>query len=177
MARPHTTSARSHSRGEGQNHTPVGRVLGVIRRWRERGAERRLGRLLTPRSRRALAERLRRIARDANDRRPRRGLDMLLPYRAAAVRTELLEIAALLEQVHDPDPACVHEIHELLANGDSPLYHRGVHVSELYATLYYLRAGLLAKDGTNSASSPQDQAIQPGRPNHQRSATAASDGL
>jgi hypothetical protein len=66
----------------------------------------------------------------------------LLHYRTAAVRTDLLEIAALLEQARDPDPACVNEIHELLTNGNSPLYHRTVHVSELYATLYYLRAGL-----------------------------------
>jgi hypothetical protein len=60
---------------------------------------------------------------------------VLLRYRAAAVRTELLEIAALLEQARDPDPAYAEEVHELLANGDSPLYHPGVHVSELYATL------------------------------------------
>jgi hypothetical protein len=66
-----------------------------------------------------------------------------LHYRAAAVRTELLELAALLEQATDPDPACVKEIHELLANGDSPLYHPRVHVSELHAALYYIRAGLV----------------------------------
>ena len=67
---------------------------------------------------------------------------MLLRYRAAAVRTDLLEIAALLEQSCDPDPASVKAIHRLLANRDSPLYDPGVHVSELYATLYYVRAAL-----------------------------------
>jgi hypothetical protein len=67
---------------------------------------------------------------------------VLLRYRAAAARTELLELAALLERASDPDPASVKAIHRLLANRDSPLYDPGVHVSELYATLYYARAGL-----------------------------------
>jgi hypothetical protein len=58
------------------------------------------------------------------------------------VRTALLEIAALLEQTHDPDPACVTATRELLTSGTSPLYNRGVHVSELYAALYYIRVGL-----------------------------------
>jgi hypothetical protein len=95
-------------------------------------------------SRRRIVRSLRRIVRDAND--PnwmRREHDVLLRYRAAAVRVELLEIAALLEQTRDPDPACVKAVRELVANGDSPLYHPGVHVSELYAALYYIRAGLV----------------------------------
>jgi len=116
---------------------------GLIRRWRKRHALRRRARLVSPRSRRILAQWLRRTARNANERDPlRRRRDVLLHYRAAAVRTELLELAALVEQAHDPDPDCVREIRELLANGASPLYHRGVHVSELHATLYYLRSAL-----------------------------------
>jgi len=67
---------------------------------------------------------------------------VLLRYRAAAVRTDLLEIAALLEHARDPDPACVTAIYELLANRDSPLYDPRVHVSELYATLYCVRVAL-----------------------------------
>jgi hypothetical protein len=73
----------------------------------------------------------------------RRQHDVLLRYRAAGVRVELLEIAALLEQTRDPDPACVKAVRELVANGDSPLYHPGVHVSELHAALYYIRTGLV----------------------------------
>jgi hypothetical protein len=67
---------------------------------------------------------------------------VLLHYRAAAVRTDLLEIAALIERVDNPDPDCVAALRNLLANGESPLYHRDVHVSELYATLDHIRAGL-----------------------------------
>jgi hypothetical protein len=41
----------------------------------------------------------------------------------------------------------VHEgIHLPLANGDSPLYHPGVHTSELRATLDYVRSGLHRPD-------------------------------
>ena len=134
-------------------HTPD---QGVVQRWRERSAERKLARLLRPRRRRDLVERLRRTAREATDRpRIRPGPDVLLHYRAAAVRTDLLEIAALLEQAHNPDPACVKEIHKLLANGDSPLYHPGVHISELYATLHYVRAGLVRDRASHLDDTPQ----------------------
>ena len=67
----------------------------------------------------------------------------LLHYRAAAVRTELLEIAATLEHTHNPDPDCIAALHDLLANGcDSPLYNPDIHVSELRATLHYVRSRL-----------------------------------
>ena len=155
MANPDTYSERPHEHAEPPTHTTLDPDRGIIGRWRERRAQRRLERLLRPRARRALAEALRRIANDATDRRHRRGgLDVLLHYRAAAVRTQLLEIAALLEQARDPDPATVREIHGLLANGDSPLYHPGVHVSELYAALYYIRAGLLREHACHPAPRP-----------------------
>jgi hypothetical protein len=67
----------------------------------------------------------------------------LLHYRVAAVRTDLLELAAILERAHDPDPACLAALHELLANGcDSPLYNADIHVSELHGTLHHLRTEL-----------------------------------
>jgi hypothetical protein len=122
-----------------------------VERWHGRRADRRLARLLTPRKRRALARALRGTAKDATEPGSCLHSSVLLRYRAAAVRTELLEIAALLEQAPDPDPACVHEIHQLLTNANSPLYHRSIHVSELYATLYYLRAGLLRDDASRPA--------------------------
>jgi hypothetical protein len=60
----------------------------------------------------------------------------LLHYRAAAVRTDLLEIAATLEHAHDPDPARIAALHNVLANGcDSPLYNADIHTSEPKATL------------------------------------------
>jgi hypothetical protein len=153
MATPDTSSERPHPRGDIPSHAAVERDLGVLQRWSKRNADRRLARLLRPRSRRALAEQLRRTAKDANDRNRWRAChDLLLRYRAALVRTELLEIAAMLEQVSDPDPACVTEIRDLLANGDSPLYHPAVHVSELYATLYYIRAGLVSDPAFCSAA-------------------------
>jgi len=160
MATPDTNPQLPNS--ETQTASTVTRNQAIVERWRTRKADRRLARLLTPRSRRALADALRRTANDTTEQ-TRRGLDAgartwcwspLLQYRTAAVRTELLEIAALLEAACDPDPACVKEIHELLANGNSPLYHRSVHISELYATLYYLRAGLLTDHAPRPTPTP-----------------------
>jgi hypothetical protein len=63
------------------------------------------------------------------------------------VRSELLEIAAILEHALNPDPACIGDLQELLANGcDSPLYNADIHVSELQSTLHYIRASLTAPD-------------------------------
>jgi hypothetical protein len=69
---------------------------------------------------------------------------VLLHYRAAAVRTDLLEIAALLEQANNPDPACITVLHHLLANdtADSPLYNPETSFTELEAILAKVRAGL-----------------------------------
>ena len=115
----------------------------TTRRWRERRAERRRARLVSPRHRRALARMLRGIAKDAVDPNPlRRPLDVLLHYRAAAVRTDLLEIAALLERAQDPDPSCVAALRQLVRDGASPLYDPAVHVSELHTALHYAHAGL-----------------------------------
>ena len=49
----------------------------------------------------------------------------------------------MLERTHDPDPARVEALRNLLANGcDSPLYNAEIHISELHATLNYVRSGL-----------------------------------
>jgi hypothetical protein len=173
MATPNTRPQFPHD--ETQEASTITRTQGIVERRRTRTADRRLARLLRPRSRRALAQALRATANDTSDR-SRHGLDAgatarwcwspLLPYRTAAVRTELLEIAALLEHASDPDPACVQEIRELLANGNSPLYHRSVHISELYAALYYIRAGL-ARNHTHhqSLERPRPGAVHDERTN------------
>ena len=131
---------------------PIGAVIGptldrhraVIERHRERTAARKRAWLVSARGRRCVARWLRRTANAAHDPDPvRRRQNVLLHYRAAAVRAELLEIAATLERADDPDPACLAQLHELLANGcNSPLYNSAIHVSELRATLYGVRAGL-----------------------------------
>ncbi|HTP22765.1 MAG TPA: hypothetical protein VMJ65_24380 [Solirubrobacteraceae bacterium] len=65
---------------------------------------------------------------------------MLLSDRVAAVRTELLEIAVMLEGVDDLDATWIRTVDKLLTDGcESPLYNPDIHISELQATLYYLR--------------------------------------
>jgi hypothetical protein len=121
------------ARGEG-----VGLVGG--RRWRGR----KRARLLSARERRILVRWLRRTANRAPDRDPlRRRRELLLCDRVAVARTDLLEIAVMLEPAHDPDPARVAALRDLLSDGcGSPLYNTDVHLSELWATLYYVRSGL-----------------------------------
>jgi hypothetical protein len=65
---------------------------------------------------------------------------VLLQDRAAAVRDELLELALILEHADDRDASWVLAIHKLLTDGcESPLFNPDIHMSELRATLYYLR--------------------------------------
>jgi hypothetical protein len=126
-----------------RNSRPIEHHGGVIRRWRERTAERKRARLISVRSRRTMARMLRAIAKDANDRDPVRSRnDVLLRYRAAAVQGDLLQIAALLEHADDADPECIAALHDLLRDGISPLYNPAVHASELQYTLDYVRASL-----------------------------------
>lgn len=128
-----------------QPHTAdaVERGPGILDRWQSRRAERQQAPLISARNRRVLARWLRRTAKHATDPDSILRHDVLLHYRAAAVRTDLLEIAALLEHAGNPDPARVAALRNLLANGcDSPLYNPEVHVSELHATLDYIRSGL-----------------------------------
>jgi hypothetical protein len=118
-----------------QTHTTIESRVGVLERWRQHRAER---------ERRMIVQWLRRTANRTDEPHPiARRRQALLHFRAAAVRTEPLEIAATLEHTQHPDPACMAALHELLANGcDSPLYNPDIHVSELHATLHYVRAGL-----------------------------------
>jgi hypothetical protein len=117
---------------------------GILDRWRAHRAERMQARLISARNRRVLAKWLRRTANCEHDTDPiRRRREALLHYRAAAVRTDLLEIAALIEHAPSPDPARVATLRDLLANGcDSPLYNPDIHISELHATLHHVRSGL-----------------------------------
>lgn len=87
---------------------------------------------------------LRRTANRARDTDPiRQHREALLHYRAAAVRADLLEIAALLERTQTPNPACLATLNELLSNGcDSPLYNTRIPVAELHTTLGDIRSGL-----------------------------------
>jgi hypothetical protein len=66
----------------------------------------------------------------------------VLRYRAAAVRRELVEIAALLEHASNPDPGPVLAARELLRGRASPLYDVAVDVAELRTTLEALRTAL-----------------------------------
>jgi hypothetical protein len=140
MATPPTYPA--HLTRPAQNATR--RRRGVLQRWRARRTERQQARLVSASNRRVLAQWLRRTAHHAVDPDPiRRRHDVLLHYRAAAVRTDLLEIAAILERAPNPDPTCLTELHKLLANCcDSPLYNADIHVSELYTALDHIRSGL-----------------------------------
>ena len=66
--------------------------------------------------------------------------ELLLVHRAVAVRTDLLALAAALEQSPAPDPETVRTLLRLLTDGcESPLYNERIHASELLATLYYAR--------------------------------------
>lgn len=144
MGTQDTYSEHLHVPAEAPTHTTVESDRAIIQRWRKHSAERKRARLVSARNRRVLAQWLRRTANRAHDPDPiRRRREALLHYRAAAVRTELLEIAAILEHAHNPDPACVKALHDLLANGcDSPLYNANIHASELRGTLDYVRSGL-----------------------------------
>jgi hypothetical protein len=79
-------------------------------------------------------------------------------------RTDLLEIATMLEHAHDPDSARIAALRDLISDGcESPLYNTDVHLSELGAMLYYVRSGL-------------SRAANPDKPGFARSVLQASRG-
>lgn len=109
---------------------------------RTRGAER-----VSARTQRRLVRSLKSLAnrRPPRDRAHRR-FEVLLHDRVALVRSDLLEIATVLQHETQPDPGCVKELHRLLTDGcESPLYNPDVHSSELRATVFYLRSRLTAR--------------------------------
>lgn len=115
-----------------------------------RNLKRKAAQLVSARTRRLLIRWLRRTAAHANHPHADQRRDLLLHNRVAAVRIELLEIAALLEHRQRVDPVCVRVLKDLLADGcSSPLYNSDVHISELYATLYYVRSWLRATPETS----------------------------
>jgi hypothetical protein len=134
MATQHTYTGHAY-RSRALTDTPAKSRVCTLERWR----------VPPERERRVIVQWLRRTANRADDPDPiRRRREALLHYRAAAVRTDLLEIAAALERAHYPDPAIVTTLHELLANGcDSPLYNPAIHLSELHATLHGVRNRLV----------------------------------
>jgi len=136
MATQDTHPAPIHQPVPSRTATAKTTRTGVRERWRRHHAERK---------RRVLVQQLRLTADRAHDTDPiRRRREPLLHYRAAAVRTDLLEIAAILEHTQTPDPASIATLYKLLINGcDSPLYNRETHISELHATLDYVGARLL----------------------------------
>jgi hypothetical protein len=144
MATQPTNPAHHYQPIQGPAPISVEREPAVAERQRSRRAERKQARLISARNRRMLAKWLRRTAnRTARPRPLTRTPEPLLHYRAAAVRTDLLDIAAILEHTPNPDPARVAALHDLLANGcDSPLYNPDIHISELHATLHHVRSGL-----------------------------------
>jgi hypothetical protein len=98
-------------------------------------------RLVSARSRSALADDLRHLL---TRRRPPSGSNLVpvLHDRVAPVSSQLLEIAAALENAHAPDPTAVALIRELLRDGCSPLYNPQVPATGLYVALEHARAGL-----------------------------------
>ncbi len=88
-----------------------------------------------------MARQLRRLAASRPERDPvRRRYVFVLDDRVAAVRADLLQLAAMIERAPVIDARCFTELRNLLTNGcDSPLYNREIHVSELHASLYYVR--------------------------------------
>jgi hypothetical protein len=111
---------------------------------RDAVAWRRTGRVSSGRAVRSVVRQLRRIARSRPEPDPlRRHYVLHQQDRVAAVRDELLELAALIEQARDIDPECLVEVRRLLTSGcDSPLYNPDIHPSEMLAALYFMRSRL-----------------------------------
>ena len=88
------------------------------------------------RYRRRLARSMRRLVRKASDPSVR---DVIPTERVATVGARLLALADWLEHARDPNAEWANAIHRLMTDGcDSPLLNDQLHISELYAALYYI---------------------------------------
>jgi hypothetical protein len=146
MTIPDTHFGHTGVRGEPKSHTILERGHRLVVGRRAHTAKRKRARLTSARNRRTIARWLGRAAKHDHEPHPfARRRETLLHDRVAAVRADLLEITAMLECAPDPDRASIAALRDLLADGcDSPLYNSDVHMSELIATLHYIRAGLCA---------------------------------
>jgi hypothetical protein len=123
--------------------------LEMLTRWRGLAMARSRQRWSSPRKRRTLAASVRWAAGCS---RPSSRYSVLLDDRIARVRGELFELARMLEEADDPDPGWVRAIHALMTDGcESPLLNPAVHISELWAELYYLRGGRCVGQGEGKA--------------------------
>jgi hypothetical protein len=107
---------------------------------------RSLGARVAERRRLQVADGLCSVARHAAPGARRRRHELLLISRAAAVRPDLLEVAALVRWSTDPPPDSIVALHTLLTSGcDSPLYNPDVPAEDLAAALDRTRAALSAR--------------------------------
>ena len=138
MATPNTYRARAHAVTDAPTDPVIGSRASIPDRWRRHRAQRQ---------RRVIAQWLRRTANRGHDTDPiRRRREVLLHDRAVAVDRDLLEIASILECTPSADRSVITMLHALLADGcDSPLYNADIHISELRATLYHVRASLMTQ--------------------------------
>ena len=95
------------------------------------------------REKRRLVKGLRSVSRRGATAGRARRYEVLLCNRAAAVRSDLLEVAATLERVPNPDPSTLKTLRWLLTDGcTSPLYHPDVPMADLVAALELVQAEL-----------------------------------
>lgn len=107
----------------------------------------RLSRRSRDRQRLKLVAGLRRVARRAGTAAKPRRYEVLLRNRAALVRPQLLEVAAALERVAEPNPDTLSTLRWLLTDGcASPLFNSDVPTTELMAALDRVWVQLEAQD-------------------------------
>jgi hypothetical protein len=105
------------------------------------------------RERLRLVKGLRSVSRRAGTSGRARRFEVLLCERAAAVRSDLLEVAAALERVVDPDPSTLSTLRWLLTDGcTSPLYNPAVPGGDLAAILDLVRSELDGLDPSTNAT-------------------------
>jgi hypothetical protein len=113
---------------------------------RRGGAERRRRRS-RDRQRMRLVACLRSVARRAGTSARPRHFEVLLRNRAALVRPQLLEVAAALERVADPEPGTLQTLRSLLTDGcASPLLNAAVPSAELISALDRVSVQLEARE-------------------------------